>query len=324
MKFNNPLSVNEVAGHLNAECAGDTSIMVTGINEIHLVEPGDITFVDHPKYYRKVLGSKASVIIINQRLDPPDGKALIYSDDPFTAYVSLVMRHRHFEPATALISPSAKIGKGTVIQPGAFVGNHVTIGENCIVHANASIYDHCILGNNVILHSGSVIGADAFYYKKRDGRLDKLQSCGRVILHDNVEIGACSTVDKGVSGDTTIGAHTKLDNHVQVGHDTVIGKCCIISSHVAIAGVTTIEDDVTIWGQCAIQKDLVVGKGSVLLAKSAIDKSMPPGVTYFGIPARDARTVWKEISYARRLPEIIAMLGLDQAKHKSNETGETA
>lgn len=308
MKLKEAVRLEQLAAWTGGKAIGDPGHLITGINEIHCVEKGDITFVDQPKYYDKVLRSAATTIIINKEVEAPEGKALIFHDDPFTAYVNLVLRFRSFEPSPVMVSPKAVIGEGSHIQPGAFIGNNVTIGKNCLIHANVSIYDHSIIGDNVIIHSGSVIGADGFYFKKRDNRIDKLESCGRVIIGDNVEIGACCTIDKGVSGDTCIGEYTKLDNHIQIGHDTVVGKRCILASHVAIAGVTVIEDDVILWGQVAIQKDIVIGAGAVVLAKSGVDKSIAGNKVYFGIPVQEARAAWKEKAMMRQLPEILERL----------------
>jgi len=248
MKFDRAYSLQEIASIIGAEFTGDPQFEITGINEIHMVEPGDLTFVDHPKYYDKALTSKAT-ILINKKTEPPEGKSILYSETPFDDYMLLVKKFRPFVPATSMVSESAEIGPGTIIQPGAFVGNQVKIGSNCLIHANASIYDHSIIGDNVVIHSGSVIGADAFYFQKRAEHTVKFESCGRVVIHANVEIGACCTIDKGVSGDTVIGEYTKIDNHIQIGHDTVVGKRCLFASAVIIAGVTTIEDDVILWGQ---------------------------------------------------------------------------
>ncbi|HNY03359.1 MAG TPA: LpxD N-terminal domain-containing protein, partial [Bacteroidales bacterium] len=252
MKFPEPLTLADLAAMLNAKPVGDPSFPVTGMNEIHMVEAGDLTFVDHPKYYDKALTSNATTILINKEVDCPAGKTLIISDKPFDDYVFLARRFRPFEPALSRISPSAVIGEGTVIQPGAFIGNHVRIGRNGIIHANVSIYDHTEIGDDVIIHSGSVIGADAYYYQRRPDGYKKLESCGRVIIGDRVEIGAQTTIDKGVSGDTTIGNGTKFDNHVQVGHDTHIGRNCLIGAFCAIAGVMTIEDDVILWANVLV------------------------------------------------------------------------
>jgi UDP-3-O-[3-hydroxymyristoyl] glucosamine N-acyltransferase len=310
MFFPRPYSLQEIAHLLNARFDGDPSFEITGINEIHMVTPGDLTFVDHPKYYDKALNSKATTILINKEVPCPAGKALIISDDPFRDYVWLAKYFRPFESCNASISPTAEIGEGTVIQPGAFIGNHVKIGRNCIIHANASIYDHTVIGDDVIIHSNSVIGADAYYFQKKPAGYRKMESCGRVVIKDRVEIGALCSIDKGVSGDTIIDEGTKFDNHVQVGHDTYIGKHCLIGAHCAIAGVTRIEDDVILWGRVSVNKDIVVGKGAVLLATSAIDKSIEGGITYFGAPAEEARKKWREMVYIKRLPELFEKLKL--------------
>lgn len=310
MQLDPTLTLATIANLIEAEYEGDPSLPVTGLNEIHMVEPGDLTFVDHPKYYSKALNSKATTIIINQEVSCPEGKALLFHKDPFAAYVSLVKKFRPFERATSMISASAVIGEGTVIQPGVFVGNHVVIGKDCIIHANVSIYDHSIIGDRVIIQSNSVIGGDAYYFQRKPEGYRKFESCGRTVIGDDVEIGALCAIDKGVSGDTSVGSGTKLDNHVQVGHDSSIGRNCLIGSHCAIAGVTKIEDDVILWGKVAINKDLVIGKGAVILATSAVDKSLEGGKTYFGVPADDARKKWKELAALRQLPGIIASMGI--------------
>lgn len=308
MKFNPPLKLSQLAELLQTQYDGNPDFIVSGLNEIHMVEPGDLTFVDHPKYYDKALNSKATTILINKKVACPDGKALLFHDKPFDAFIQLIQTYRPFEALTAAISPSAKIGKGTIIQPGAVIGNHVTIGENCIIHANASIYDHSVIGNNVIIHANVVIGADAYYFQRRPDGYKKFESCGRVIIEDRVEIGALCSIDKGVTGDTIISEGTKFDNHCQVGHDTYIGRNCLIGAHAAIAGVTRIEDDVIIWGRVAINKDLVIGKGAVILATSAVDKSLEGGKTYFGVPADEARKKWREMAAARQLPDLIKLI----------------
>ncbi len=302
MRFPRNYSLKEVSELIGVEkYVGADDYIVSGINEIHMVEAGDLTFVDHPKYYSKALNSAATTILINKEVDCPEGKALIISDTPFDDYMKLVQHFRPFEASPSSISPKAEIGEGTIIQPGAFIGNHVKIGKNCIIHANACIYDHCIIGDQVIVHSGAIIGADAYYFQKRADGFKKFESCGRVILEDKVEVGALCSIDKGVSGDTIIGEDTKMDNHSQIGHDTQIGKRCLIGAQAAIAGVTKIEDDVIIWGKVAINKDIVIGKGAIILATSNIDKSIEGGKTYFGSPAVEAREKWKEMATLRRL-----------------------
>lgn len=301
------MPVQWLAEFIDAKLVGDASQEATGINEIHKVVPGDISFVDFEKYYNKCLQSAATIIIINKEVDCPPGKTLLVCADPFSAYVKLVKRFRPFEPAVKMISDTAAIGEGTHLQPGVFVGNHVQIGKNCLIHPNVTIYDHSVIGDNVIIHSGTVIGADAFYFKRRKERAsqyDKLESCGRVVIHDDVEIGAGCTIDKGVSGDTIIGQGTKLDNHIHIGHGAVIGKNCLFAAQVGIGGKAIIEDEVILWGQVGVSKDLVIGKGAVVYAQSGVASSIEGGKIYFGSPVEEAREKMKELNWVKRIPEI--------------------
>ncbi|MDD3281202.1 MAG: UDP-3-O-(3-hydroxymyristoyl)glucosamine N-acyltransferase [Bacteroidales bacterium] len=307
MKLNKPLTSNDVLEILgnNIKVLGNINISITGINEIHCVEKGDITFVDHPKYYIKALSSKASFILIDKEPEDTFGKTLFITDDPFRDYVKLVKHVTAFVPQNSFIHLDAIIGEGTVLQPGVFVGQNVKIGKNCIIHSNVSIYNDTTIGDNVIIHSNSVIGGDAFYFKRREHYWDKLESCGSTSIGNNVEIGALCTIDKGVSSDTSLGEGCKLDNHIQIGHDTKIGKNVLIGAHCAIAGVVTIEDNCLIWAKVSINKDLVVARGTTLLATSAIDKSTKPNQVLFGAPAIDYRKKWREMAAMRMLPDIL-------------------
>lgn len=305
MKLNPQQTLKEIAALINAPYVGHDGFIISGINEIHKVESGDITFVDHPKYYAKALASKATTIIINKKVECPQGKTLIFSDNPFDDYVKLVKHFRPFESCSTSTGRNTLIGKDTIIQPGVFIGNNVIIGNNCIIHSNVSIYDHSIIGDNVTIHANTVIGGDAYYFKKQaDGHYDKMESCGRVIIENHVEIGCLCTIDKGVSGDTIIGQGTKFDNHVQIGHDTIIGKNCLIGNGTMIAGVSTVEDDVVIWAGVSIQKDLTIGKGATILALSGVGKDVPPHKTYFGTPADEHLTKWRELAIIKKLPEL--------------------
>ena len=308
MKFPQKHTLKQIATIINSEYVGAEDFPVTGMNEIHVVEPGDIVFVDHPKYYDKALESAATIILINKEVKCPDGKALLLSDDPFRDFNKLTDYFKPFEKATSQISPSAKIGENTIVQPGCFIGNNVVIGNNCLIHSNVCIYDNCIIGDNVTIHAGTVLGSDAFYYKKRPEGFDKLLSGGRVVIEDNVDLGALCTIDKGVTGDTTIKEGSKIDNQVQVGHDTVIGKKCLIASQVGIAGCVVIEDEVTIWGQVGITSGITIGRKAVISAQSGVSKSLEGGKSYFGTPADDFRKKYKEIASIRQIPFIIERL----------------
>jgi UDP-3-O-[3-hydroxymyristoyl] glucosamine N-acyltransferase len=308
MKFNRTHLLSEIAAIINCEFVGDASFPVEGMNEIHVVTPGDIVFVDHPKYYDKALQSAATIVLINKQVDCPEGKALLISDDPFRDFNKLTNHFRPFQASNAAIAPSAKIGEGTVIQPNCFVGNQVTIGKNCIIHANVTIYDNCVIGDNVIIQSGTILGADAFYYKKRPEGFDQLLSGGRVVIEDNVGIGALCTIDKGVTGDTTIGAGTKIDNQVHVGHDTIIGKKCLIAAQTGIAGCVVIEDEVTLWGQVGTTSGITIGSKAVVMGQTGVTKSIDGGKTYFGTPIEESREKLKQLANIKRIPEILDKL----------------
>ena len=308
MKFPKIHSLQEIANLLQCEFIGDPNFPVSGMNEIHVVEPGDIVFVDHPKYYDKALQSAATIVLINKKVDCPEGKALLISDDPFRDFNTLTKHFRPFQAATVSIALSATIGEGTVIQPNCFVGNNVTIGKNCLIHPNVTIYDHTVIGDNVIIHAGTILGADAFYYKKRADGFDQLISGGRVVIQDNVGIGALCTIDKGVTGDTTIGEGTKLDNQVHVGHDTVIGKKCLIASQTGIAGCVIIEDEVTTWGQVGTTSGITIGAKAVIMGQTGVTKSVEGGKSYFGTPIEESREKLKQLANIKKIPEILNKL----------------
>lgn len=307
MKFKTPLSISQILEIIQNEVnvKGNPDAIITGINEIHSLNPGDLSFVDNAKYYDKMMASVASVVLINKEVDVPEGKTLIITNDPLSDYLKVLRHFVSFHPQKELINKNAIIGEGTVIQPNTFIGENVVIGKNCLIHSNVSIYSDTIIGDNVIIHSGSVIGGDAFYFQKRPDGWLKLESCGRTIIENNVEIGCNVSIDKGVSGDTFIGEGTKFDNIVQIGHDTYIGKNCLISSQCAVAGCTRIDDEVVIWAKSCVNKDLYIAPRTTILALSAVDRDVnEEGTVLFGLPAIDARQKWREIACNKKLPEL--------------------
>jgi UDP-3-O-[3-hydroxymyristoyl] glucosamine N-acyltransferase len=305
MKFSQKHTLLQIATIINSKYVGDDDFPVFGMNEIHVVTKGDIVFVDHPKYYEAALNSAATVVLINKNVNCPEGKALLISDDPFRDFNKLTNFFKPFEKANELISITSKIGLNTVVQPNTFIGNNVVIGDNCLIHANVSIYDNTIIGNNVTIHSGTVLGGDAFYYKNRSDYRDKLISGGNVIIEDNVDIGASCTIDRGVTASTTIGAGSKLDNQVQIGHDTVIGKKCLFASQVGVAGCVIVEDEVILWGQVGVKSGIVIARGTEIFAQSGLGHSTEENKKYFGSPAVEARDRFKEMAYIKKIPDII-------------------
>jgi len=307
MKFPAPVSVKWIANLIGAELSGNTEGIATGINEIHKVEPGDLVFVDHPKYYNKCLHSDATFIIINQKTECPEGKALLIVDNPFEAYQTIVRHFRPFKPAVKPISDSATIGEGTYIAPNVYIGHEVSIGKDCFIGPNVTIMDHCVIGDNVIIQAGTVIGSDAFYYNTKKDRAvwyRKMESCGRVVIESDVEIGAGCTIDRGVSHDTRIGRGSKLDNMVHIGHDTVLGANCLLAAQVGIAGATTLGNGVILWGQVGVSKTLSIGDNAVVLAQSGVGDTLESGKVYFGSPAEDALNKKRELVWVKRIPEI--------------------
>ena len=305
MRFERPIPVTQIAQLIDAEIIGEGEGAATGINEIHKVEEGDLVFVDHPKYYQKCIQSAASFIIINQRTEFPPHKALLLVDDPFEAYLKIVNHFRPFQPISKNISETSSIDDTTVIMPGAVIGNNVTIGKHCIIYPNVVVMDHTVIGNNVIIQAGTVVGSDGFYYNKktnRDVRYKKMLSCGRVIIEDDVELGANCTIDRGVSSDTIIGAGSKLDNMVHLGHDTVVGKNCLFAAQVAIAGATTIEDGVILWGQVGVSKTLTIGRNAEIFAQSGVGSDLEGGKKHWGSPVEDAMSKKKELICVKRIP----------------------
>ena len=301
MKLPRIYSLKEIAEIIGTTFVGPENFPVTGFNEIHVVEKGDVVFVDHPKYYDKALESKASVVLINKKVECPEGKGLLISEDPFSDFNKLSKYFNAFQSASKSVSNTAIIGGNTIIQPNVFIGNNVTIGEHCIIHPNVIIYDNCTIGNNVTIHAGTSIGADAFYYKKRPEGYDKLLSSGSVVIEDNVDIGALCTIDRGVTADTTIKKGSKIDNQVQIGHDTIIGRNCLIAAQTGIAGCVVIEDNVTLWGQVGTNSGITIGKGAVILGQTGVTKSVKGGKTYFGTPIEESRKKLKEMAEIRQL-----------------------
>lgn len=307
MKFPAPVTVQWIADLIGAEVKGNAQALAIGINEIHKVEAGDLVFVDHPKYYDKCIQSAATFIIINKETSYPEGKALLIVSQPFEAYLKIVEHFRPFVKSTGLISDTAVIGEGTYLAPNVYVGHQVVIGKNCRIDSNVTIGDYCVLGDNVVIQPGTVIGSDAFYYNtKKDRELwyKRMKSCGRVIIEDDVEIGATCTIDRGVTHDTIIGRGTKMDNMIHIGHDSVIGKNCLIAAQVAVAGAVDIGDGVVIWGQVGISKTLSIGDNAVLLAKSGVASSIEGNKVYWGSPVEDANIKRRELVWIKRIPEL--------------------
>jgi len=303
MKLSRPHTIAEISELVTCKYIGDSNHLISGINEIHMVEEGDLVFVDHPKYYAKALNSAATTIIIDKEVDCPEGKALIVSENPFDTYNWLT---NYFSPLSLPSNQNNQfIDESAVIYPNVFIGKNVRIGKNTRIFAGVSILDNTEIGDNVVIGANTVIGHFAFYYKKKPEGYERMHTCGGVKIDDYVEIGALCTIDAGVSGITKIGKGTKLDNQVHIGHDTVVGEDCLMAAGVGLAGCVTIKNRVILWGQVGCASDVVIGDDTIVLAQSGISKDLEGGKTYFGSPCGDVRDKFKEIAALRMLPNFI-------------------
>lgn len=287
MTFNQPQQLKTIADIIDAKYIGAEDFPVLGTNEIHMVKAGEIVFVNHPKYYDKALNSAATIILIDKEVECPVGKALLVSDDPFRDFNKINTQFTRISNFKEELH-DLEVGDGTFVHPSVVIGNDVRIGKNCHIFPNVVIGDRTVIGDNVIIQANTVLGGDAFYYRKLNGNFDRLISVGNVIIENNVQIGNGCTIDRGVTDPTIIGEGSILDNQIQIGHDTIIGKRCLIASQTGIAGCCIIEDDVTIWGQVGMASGVRVESGTVLLAKSGVNRNLKKG-TYFGPIAEEFR-----------------------------------
>lgn len=303
MRFEKPQTLKKIAEIIGAKYIGDDDFPVLGTNEIHRVVAGEIVFVNHPKYYDKALTSDATIILIDKEVECPEGKALLISKDPFADFNAI---NSHFTPIQTFRScgENLVIGENCDIHPSVVIGNNVKIGNNCIIMPNVVVGDRTEIGNNCIIQSGTVLGGDAFYYRKLPTGYIKMLSVGNVVLENNVEIGVNCTIDRGVTDTTRIGEGTKMDNLIQIGHDTIIGKRCLIASQVGVAGCCNIGNDVTLWGQVGVSSDITIEDKVVVLATSGVSKDLKEGKTYFGAPAEEAKSYYKkQIKISRLIAE---------------------
>ena len=301
MRFPAPLSVVDLAERFDALLIGDAQQWAHGINEIHKVQPGDITFVDIEKYYKASLSSAATIIIIDKEVPCPDGKTLLIVESPFDMYDTLVKEHRPFQPLQDQIADSAIIHPSSTIEPQVIIGHHVSIGKDCYIQGNCYLGSHTTIGDRVVIQAGTMIGTDAFYFKEREGRYDKWCSGGEVIIEDDVFIGACCSINKGVSGATIIGEGSKLDSQVHIGHGAVLGKHCLLAGQVGVGGKAQIGDHVKVYGQAGIGNNITIGDHAVILAKAGVVRSLEGNKSYFGMPAEETHLKFKQIVAVRNL-----------------------
>lgn len=324
--------LKEVADYIGGELKGDESIEITGIAKIDEAKAGDITYVADAKYLKWISKTCASCIIAPKNTPLKTDKTLILVEDPTLAFIKLadIFSKKSLPPigistlsdisedavvdktasvgSFCVISRGCRIGKKTVLFQQVYVGENSIIGENCVIYPGVLIRENVVIKNSVIIHPGCVIGADGFGYKETPkGRL-KIPHLGGVIIEDEVEIGANTTIDRAKLGNTIIGRGTKIDNLVLIGHNVIIGENCIIVGQVGIAGSTEIGNNVIIAGQVGIIDHLKIGNNVKIGAKSGVSKSVRDNEIIWGYPAREIEKAKKSYLLLMKLPEIYERL----------------
>lgn len=321
------LALEELCDLVGGELCGDPSTVISDVAEIQNAKPGEIAFLGNDKYTKYISTTTAEALIVPHNFEL-SFKNLIKVENPNLAFAICIGKLRPELPAKPVgISKSASVSKNAIlgndiyigpnvivedkaiieneayIHANSYIGHEARVGTKSIVYPNVTIYHECVIGENNIIHSGTVIGSDGFGFVRLRDKIEKIPQSGRVIIGNDVEIGANCSIDRGTVGDTVIGDGTKLDNQIQVGHNVKIGKLCFFAGQTAIAGSATIEDFVTVAGQVGIIGHITIGKGAIIAGKSGVSKDIGAGV-WFGIPARPYRDKTREIADIRSLPDI--------------------
>jgi UDP-3-O-[3-hydroxymyristoyl] glucosamine N-acyltransferase len=322
------MRVDELAREIGAEVVGDGSADVTSCATLEDAQPGQLSFLANIKYAKQVEATKASAVVVAPSVKV-EGVTLLKSADPYFAFRQAVVklhgfrRHPHagIHPA-AHVDPTATIGEGTVVYPGAYVGPGTTMGRDCIVYANAVIYDGCVIGDRVIVHAASVIGADGYGFATNKGIHHKIPQIGNVIIEDDVEIGACCSIERAALGSTVIGKGTKIDQLVVVGHGTKVGPHCLLVAQTGIAGSVTLGHHVTLAGQTGVSGHLKIGNQVTVGAQSGIISDIQDQQTVVGSPAMPVSHARRVYMLFTQLPDINDRIkALEQQMEELGSTG---
>ena len=325
------MKLRDLADRLHCRVEGDDDVEIVRVSSLQQAEPGDLTFLTNARYVPQLATTRASAVIVGPRETsrPAAGCAILRSDDPYSTFALAVGMFAHpiapargIDPLSAIasdatigadasIGPFVTIGAGTVvgarttIHPNVTIGAGARVGDDCVLHSHSALRDGVVVGHRVILHNGVVVGSDGFgFARQQDGSHLKIPQLAAVVIEDDVEIGANSTIDRPAVGETRISAGTKIDNLVHIAHGVTLGRRVLLAAQVGIAGSTTVEDDVMMAGQSGVIGHVTVGRGAKIGAKSAVLQSVDADAFVTGIPAFD-HTDWRKASVVfRQLPAL--------------------
>lgn len=328
MKF----TAAQIAGILEGEVVGNPDAEVFKLSKIEEGTEGSLTFLANPKYTNYIYSTQATVTIVNTTFEPEQEitTTLIKVEDAYKSFSKLLeyynqvklMKSGIEQPSVisenvvygedlylgsfCYIGKNVVLGKNVKIYPNSFIGDNVTIGDNCVFFAGVRIYSETVVGNNCTIHSGTIVGSDGFgFAPQEDGTYVKVPQIGNVIIEDNVEIGACTTIDRATLGSTIIRKGVKLDNHIQVAHNVEIGENTVIAAQTGIAGTTKIGKNCLIGGQVGFAGHLTIGDGVKIQAQSGIGKNLEAGEVVQGSPAFNYGDFAKSYVHFRNLPKIV-------------------
>jgi UDP-3-O-[3-hydroxymyristoyl] glucosamine N-acyltransferase len=326
------MTIAELATLLGAELIGRCAGVITSVGTIENASPEQVTFLDNIRYASRLASSAAAAVIVIKPVEGLSKPQLVVKDID----LALIAALRAFAPSlkpqvegshpTAIVSaeavigkdvsigphvvvaPGARIGEGTIIASGVSIGENTTIGKACRVDANVVIYHNCVIGNNVWIQANSTIGSTGFGYKFIAGQHTLIPHNGGVVIEDFVDIGANCCIDRAKFGNTVIGAGTKMDNLVQIAHNVVVGKCCLITAQVAVAGSTTLGNGVVVGGQAGFKDHITVGDGTMVAARTGLMSDAPGGQVLAGNPATEIRQQMRQIALVAKLPQMAEQL----------------
>lgn len=324
------MRLDELAKRIEAQVVGDGSIDVTSVATLDEAKPGQVSFLANPKYQKLLETTKASAVIVGQRIEN-SRTALLKTGDPYYAFAQAVVvlhghrkhPHKGVHPQ-AHIDPTAKIGEGTVIYPSVYVGPRAVIGRDCILYPNVTVYDDTVIGDRVIVHSGTAIGQDGFGFATHKGEHHKIPQIGNVIIEDDVELGSNCAIERAALGSTVIGKGTKIDNLVVVGHGAKIGAYGLIVAQTGIAGSATIGHHVTMGGQVGIAGHLKIGDNVTIAAKAGVMSDADDQTVLMGIPALPVSRARRVYLLMNQLPELVERIKqIEQQVEELADSGDT-